>query len=62
MDQALAEYLFITTLATFVLLFQIYWRLTHPFHCTCGYQTFWARRMFAHLQTGHRYVEHQRET
>ena len=61
MDQALVEYLFITTLGTFLLLFQIYWRLTHPLHCSCGYTTLFARRMFAHLQTGHKYIEHKME-
>ena len=40
--------LIMTTVAT-ISLFFVYWRFTHPFHCTCGYQTIFARRMFRHF-------------
>ena len=61
MNQDLTVYLVITSGATVTLIIQVYWRLTHPYSCSCGYRTVWARKMFAHLQTGHKYVEHQKE-
>jgi len=61
MNEALTEYITFTTIATIALFFQFWWRLSHPFHCSCGYQTFFAHRMFKHLQIGHKYVEHRSE-
>lgn len=57
MNQFPMDFLVFTTIATVLLMFLVYWRFTHPFHCTCGYQTIFARRMFRHLQISHKYVE-----
>ncbi len=51
-------YELITTVGTLLLVLQFIWRLSHPFECTCGFTTVFARRMFKHLQQGHKYMEH----
>jgi hypothetical protein len=39
----------------FGVLFLLYWsyRLTHPFMCTCGFQSRWLRRFHKHVTTRH---------
>jgi len=45
---------------TGLFIFLVIWRVTHPYRCSCGYVTWSAHAMFRHLQTGHKYVEHDK--
>ena len=43
---------------TGILIFLVIWRITHPFHCTCGYISWFPRAMLRHLALKHGYTEH----
>lgn len=57
MDTFHTYYELFTSAGTFILFLLVLRRIAQPFECTCGRHFFFARRMFRHMQTVHKYKD-----
>ena len=48
-------YLAFTTICTILLWWWVYYRITHPFTCTCGFKTRFSNKFKKHVLQGHRW-------
>jgi hypothetical protein len=51
----IVDYVVITTGGTILLLLWVTHRITHPFKCTCGFETHFTGRFKKHVLQGHKW-------
>jgi len=48
-------YMLFTTLSTIILWWWVFYRISHPFTCTCGFKTRFSNRFREHVLQSHRW-------
>ena len=49
------DYLTVTTICTLILLWWVFYRITNPFKCTCGFKTRFSKKFKKHVLQTHKW-------